>query len=70
MLGSLKTHHAFRPGDEIVLSAGSYAGTTGVFLRLRPDAKWADVHEHSGANRSHPVELLAWHLFTIRASQN
>ena len=68
MLTIPKTHQVFRMGDEIVLSAGSYVGTTGVFLRLTPDAKWADVCEHSGSNRSHPVEWLAWRLFTIRAS--
>lgn len=68
ILANPATHQAFRMGDEIVLSAGSYVGTTGVFLRLRPDAKWADVCEHSGANRSHPVEWLACRLFPIRAS--
>ena len=43
ILENQKTHQAFRIGDEIALSAGSYVGTTGVFLRLRPDAKWADA---------------------------
>ena len=31
----------FREGDEVVLAAGTYEGTAGVFLRLREDANWA-----------------------------
>ena len=44
----------FREGDEVVLARGTYPGTSGVFLRLRPDVNWADITERSGAIRSHP----------------
>jgi hypothetical protein len=49
----------FREGDAIVLAEGSYRGTTGVFLRLRADANWADISEPNGKVRSHPVAWLA-----------
>ena len=48
----------FREGDEVVLARGTYSGTSGVFLRLRPDVNWADITERSGAIRSHPVQWL------------
>lgn len=41
------------------MAEGTYQGTPGVFLRLRPDIKWADITERDGAIRSHPVEWLA-----------
>jgi hypothetical protein len=50
---------AFREGDEVVLAAGTYQGTQGVFRHLRPDVKWADITERDGSIRSHPVEWLA-----------
>ena len=50
---------AFREGDEVVLAKGTYQGTPGVFLRLSPDAHWADITERDGSVRSHPVEWLA-----------
>jgi hypothetical protein len=53
------TEPTFREGDEVVLALGSHQGTQGVFLRLRPDAKWADITERDGGIRSHPVEWLA-----------
>jgi hypothetical protein len=49
----------FREGDEVVLAEGTYQGTPGVFLRLRPDIKWADITERGGRIRSHPVAWLA-----------
>jgi hypothetical protein len=48
-----------RPGDEVVLVEGTYQGTSGVFLRLRDDIKWADITQRDGTIRSHPVEWLA-----------
>lgn len=70
MISAAQTHLPFRAGDEVLLSAGPYVGTTGVFLQLTADAKWAKVHQHNGSNRIHPVEWLAWHLFKIRAGQS
>lgn len=49
----------FHEGDEVVLANGTYQGTSGVFLRLREDVKWADIKEHNGQIRSHPVAWLA-----------
>lgn len=49
----------FQKGDEVVLAKGSYAGTSGVFLQLRADPKWADIRERDSQIRSHPVEWLA-----------
>ena len=49
----------FREGDKVVLLKGTYQGTPGVFLRLRADPRWADITEHDGIVRSHPVEWLA-----------
>ena len=50
---------AFHEGDEVVLANGTYQGTSGVFLRLREDVKWADIAEPNGSIRSHPVDWLA-----------
>ena len=49
----------FRAGDEVVLTGGTYRGTPGVFLKLREDVKWAEIAEHNGNMRIHPVEWLA-----------
>jgi hypothetical protein len=49
----------FHEGDEVVLAKGTYQGTSGVFLRLREDVKWADITERNGSIRSHPVAWLA-----------
>jgi hypothetical protein len=49
----------FHEGDEVVLAHGTYQGTSGVFLRLRDDVKWADIEERNGCIRSHPVAWLA-----------
>ena len=48
----------FREGDEVVLGAGTYQGTLGVFVRYRADANWADITERNGIIRSHPVVWL------------
>lgn len=52
----------FHPGDEVVITRGTYQsseGSHGVFLRLREDANWADVTARDGSVSSHPVEWLA-----------
>lgn len=56
----------FIEGDEVVLAKGTYTGTPGVFLRYRPDIKWADIRQCNGAVWSHPVEWLT----QAEASQN
>ena len=35
---------AFQENDEVVLAAGTYQGTRGVFLRFRNDARWASLN--------------------------
>jgi hypothetical protein len=42
----------------VVLAEGTYQGTRGVFLQLRPDIHWADIEETNGVIRSHPMQLL------------
>jgi hypothetical protein len=59
----------FKEGDPVVLSLGTYQGTTGVFRRLRVDANWADITEPDGSIRSHPVAWLA-HLPAVAGSAN
>lgn len=49
----------FREGDEVVLAAGTYQGTLGVFSRFKEDVNWADIRERNGSIRSHPVQWLA-----------
>lgn len=56
---SVSGRRQFSEGDRVVLAEGTYQGTVGVFLRLRPDCNWADIAEQSGRIRSHPVEWLA-----------
>jgi hypothetical protein len=51
--------NTFQPGDHVVLAKGTYQGTTGIFIRLCPDPRWADITERNGTVRSHPVEWLA-----------
>ena len=60
----------FRKGDEVVLANGTYQGTLGVFLRLREDVNWADITEHNGAVRSHPVIWLAHSAASIPGATN
>jgi hypothetical protein len=57
--GSSRGANAFREGDEVVLAAGTYQGTLGIFRRLRGDINWADISERNGNIRSHPVAWLA-----------
>ena len=49
----------FRRGDRVVLVAGTYQGTPGVFLQLRPDAKWAEITEPDGTVHRHPIAWMA-----------
>jgi hypothetical protein len=58
----------FREGDEVVLAEGTYQGTLGVFVRLRPDVNWADITERNGSIRSHPVAWLDHCTDAIRGS--
>lgn len=49
----------FHSGDRIYLAKGSYEGTTGIFLHLKTDPKWADIREPNDSIRAHPVEWMA-----------
>ena len=49
----------FHEGDAVVLAHGSYQGTLGTFLRLKPDMNWAEIREFNGDVRCHPVIWLA-----------
>ena len=60
------TKKEFVRGERVVLAEGTYQGTRGVFLRLRPDVRWADIEETSGMIRSHPTE---WLRHTTRSDQ-
>ena len=59
MLHGKVQDEVFGNGDEVVLTAGTYEGTPGVFLRLKDDLHWADMVERNGSIRSHPVAWLA-----------
>jgi hypothetical protein len=59
MTNTASTVSGFHKGDEVVLANGTYQGSLGVFLRLREDAKWADIAERNGGVRPHPVAWLA-----------
>lgn len=48
----------FKESDNVVLAEGTYQGATGVFIRLRPDANWAEIRERNGTVRCHPVVWL------------
>ena len=48
----------FVHGERVILAEGTYQGTLGVFLQLRPDIRWADIEEKNGVIRSHPVQWL------------
>jgi hypothetical protein len=48
----------FVRGEQVVLAEGTYQGTCGVFLQLRPDIRWADIEERNGVIRSHPMQWL------------
>jgi hypothetical protein len=49
---------AFREGDQVFLSEGTYQGTLGTFVRLTEDPNWADISERNGRVRSRPVAWL------------
>jgi hypothetical protein len=59
MMSARVADAAFHEGDEVVLAAGTYQGTGGVFIRLRTDVRWADITERDGSIRRHPVAWLA-----------
>ena len=59
MTSNVPAGSVFHEGEQVVLAEGTYQGTSGVFLRLGQDPKWADITERDGAVRSHPVEWLA-----------
>ena len=52
------TKEEFVRGERVVLAQGTYQGTRGVFLQLRPDIHWVDIEERGGVVRSHPVEWM------------
>jgi len=58
MTGDKRVETVFHGGDGVVLARGTYQGTVGIFGRLRPDVKWAEITAHNGAVRCHPVEWL------------
>ena len=49
---------SFKKGDPVVLFKGPNVSRPGIFAALRKDSKWADIEEHDGILRSHPVEWL------------
>jgi transcription antitermination factor NusG len=49
----------FHKGDPVMLVAGTYYGTTGIFIKLRPDKNWADIKENNGTVNSHPIAWMA-----------
>lgn len=61
---------AFTRGEHVVLAHGTYQGTTGEFLGLRKDARWADITEANGRIRAHPVEWLAHFEIARRGRAN
>ena len=59
MINTLPTRTTeFKDGDNVVLAEGTYQGTPGVFVRLRPDVNWAEIRERNGLVRCHPVVWL------------
>ncbi len=49
---------AFAKGESVYLAEGTYQGTRGTFLKLRPDINWAEIQEQGGLVRCHPVIWL------------
>ena len=68
MMSNRPVSAVFREGDQVVLAEGTYQGTLGVFVRLRPDVNWADITERNGSTRSHPVAWLDHSTGAIRGS--
>ena len=60
----------FHEGDEVILVAGTYQGTLGIFVRLRDDVGWADITDRNGEVRSHPVAWLGHSAEGGRSSAN
>jgi hypothetical protein len=69
-MSTAPTGPTFCEGDEVVLAAGTYPGTLGVFLRLKEDVNWADIRERNGDVRSHPVIWLAHSASALSGSVN
>ena len=59
MTSNIPTVSGFREGDDVVLAEGTYQGTTGVFLRLREDANWADIAETQWRRSQSPSGVVA-----------
>jgi len=57
----------FRSGDKVFLAEGPYQGTSGVFMALTPDVKWAEIEEPKSKVRRHPVEWLRLAVLSIVA---
>lgn len=55
-------HHllstGFQPQDRVFLADGPYRSTSGIFLKLREDIRWAEIEEPNSLVRPHPVEWL------------
>ena len=56
--GSSMAEKEFVSEEPWAVAEGTYQGTSGVFLHLRPDVHWADIQETSGVIRSHPMQWL------------
>lgn len=53
------TRRTFLPDEAIVvLYDGRYNGMPGHFVELRSDPNWADIRDHDGISRPHPVAWL------------
>ena len=70
MPGTHRIHTTFRKDDPVVLAEGPYQGSPGLFLRLTEDVNWAEITEHNGAVRSHPVMWLAHTASFVPGSLN
>jgi hypothetical protein len=57
----------FRAGDNVRLAEGPYQGTTGVFMALTQDVKWAEIEEPKNRVRRHPVEWMRLAVLSILA---
>lgn len=64
----MRLNEVFHEGDEVVLVAGTYAGTPGVFLRFKDDVRWADITERNSSIRSHPVAWIAHAARDVRSA--
>ena len=48
----------FLAGENVVLAEGPYQGTTGVFVKLRDDIRWAEIKQWNGVVQIHPIVWL------------